>query len=54
VTLERLLCASGGAAEWLAGLEAEVLRRARPRQDNYSAIAVRVSEMGEATRLDPL
>jgi serine/threonine protein phosphatase PrpC len=52
--IERLLGTSAAAADWLAVIEAEVLRRARPRYDNYSAIAVRVSEMGDATRLDTL
>lgn len=51
--IERLLAGSAGTAEWLAVLEAEVLRRAGPRHDNYSAIAVRVSEMGDVTRFDP-
>ena len=52
--IERLLAASTTSADWLAALESEVLCRARPRSDNYSAIAVRVSELGDATRFDPL
>lgn len=51
--VERLLAGAAAAADWLAAIEAEVLRRARPRHDNYSAVAVLVSETGDATRLDP-
>lgn len=38
--MERLLALSPTAESWLAALEAEVLARAAPAHDNYSAIAV--------------
>jgi serine/threonine protein phosphatase PrpC len=46
--------AAADAAGWLAALEAEVRRTAGPGNDNYSAIAVLVAEVGDATRFDPL
>lgn len=52
--MEQCLAASGDTTEWLAQLEAELLRRARPGHDNYSAVAVRVRDMGDATRFDTL
>ena len=50
--MERSLAAAASAAQWLAALEAEVLRNARSGHDNYSAIAVHVDELGDATRFD--
>jgi len=52
--MEHGLAAAANAASWLAALEAEVLQRALPGHDNYSAIALQVSEMGDATRFDTL
>lgn len=48
------LAAAADAAGWLAALEAEVRDHAPAGNDNYSAIAVHVAEVGDATRFDPL
>lgn len=43
---------SADAAGWLESLEQALLRTPRRGRDNYSAIALRVSDIGEATRID--
>ena len=48
--IEAALVASLSAEEWLRALEANVLARGRPGQDNYSAIAVWCSDPHEHTR----
>jgi PPM family protein phosphatase len=50
--MEQRLFGSADAGAWLAALEVEVLQRARPGHDNYSAMAIRVTEIGDATRFD--
>jgi serine/threonine protein phosphatase PrpC len=46
VAMERLLAASATPAEWVAALSAEVRRNtvSRPKHDNYSALAVWVTD----------
>lgn len=50
--MEQELAGAADASAWLVALETEVRQQARPGNDNYSAIAVRVSETGDATRFD--
>lgn len=53
-SMEQALASTADAGGWLTALEAEVQRHARPGNDNYSAIAVRLSELDESTRFDTL
>lgn len=50
--MAQALAGAADASGWLAALEADVRQHARPGHDNYSAIALRVSEVGDATRFD--
>lgn len=52
--MEQALAGSAHAAAWLEALEAELLRHARPGHDNYSALAVQVDALGDATRFDAI
>ena len=52
--MEEALAGAADAAAWLDALEAELRYRARPGHDNYSAVAVQVGELGDATRFDTL
>jgi serine/threonine protein phosphatase PrpC len=52
--MEQTLAGATSIDAWLAQLEARVLARGRPGQDNYSALAVACTEVdAEATRLGP-
>jgi serine/threonine protein phosphatase PrpC len=49
-TLARSLAQALSPDQWLADMRAQVLARARPKQDNFSAIAVWVGDPAEVTR----
>ncbi len=49
--MERLLNKANSADSWLTMLEAEVLKRGRTGQDNYSAIIVWPTDTDDSTRL---
>lgn len=51
--MERELIAAQTPEAWLTRLEAELLSRAKPDHDNYTAVAVWVSEVDESTRILP-
>jgi serine/threonine protein phosphatase PrpC len=51
--IEATLASAGDAVAWLADMQARVLRHARPKQDNLSAIAVWVGNPAEVTRISP-
>jgi serine/threonine protein phosphatase PrpC len=52
--MEQTLAGAASIDAWLAQLEARVVARGRPGQDNYSALAVACTEVdAEATRLGP-
>src|ERR1700674_403403 len=48
--MEAALTAATSAEEWLRALEASILKRGRPGQDNYSAIALWCKDPREVTR----
>ena len=47
--MERRLGSTGSAQEWLKRMEEEVLHRARPGHDNYSAVAVWIGSPADTT-----
>lgn len=49
--MEATLQAAATARDWLAAMEAELLRNARPGHDNYTGLAVWLDDPGEATRM---
>lgn len=51
--MERELQVAPSAEAWLTRLEAELLSRAKPDHDNYTAVAVWVSDVDESTRILP-
>ena len=52
--IEATLAGAASAQDWLTRMQALVQQRARPNQDNYSAIAVWVGDPAEVTRIKAL